>query len=77
MSLNWKIARLAGCGCLFFLGAGCSGINASKSVSPIDFLLPGAGHLLHMQNSPPQALPGTNDTYAALQPLTSPAGTAQ
>ena len=28
---------------------GCSGINASKSVSPIDFLLPG----LHMQNSPP------------------------
>jgi hypothetical protein len=27
---------------------GCSGINASKSVSPIDFLLPGL-----MQNSPP------------------------
>ena len=31
------------------LATGCSGINASKSVSPIDFLLPG----LHMQNSPP------------------------
>jgi hypothetical protein len=30
------------------LVTGCSGINASKSVSPIDFLLPGL-----MQNSPP------------------------
>ena len=28
---------------------GCSGINASKSVSPMDFILPG----LHMQNCPP------------------------
>ena len=27
---------------------GCSGINASKSVSPLDFLMPG----LHMQNTP-------------------------
>ena len=27
----------------------CSGINASKSVSPLDFILPGI-----MQNSPPQ-----------------------
>ena len=31
------------------VATGCSGINASKSVSQIDFLLPG----LHMQNSPP------------------------
>jgi hypothetical protein len=31
------------------LGTGCSGINASKSVSPLDFLMPG----LHIQNSPP------------------------
>jgi hypothetical protein len=30
------------------VATGCSGINASKSVSPIDFLLPGL-----MQNSPP------------------------
>ena len=30
------------------LVTGCSGINASKSVSPIDFLLPGL-----MQNCPP------------------------
>jgi hypothetical protein len=31
--------------------AGCSGINASKSVSPIDFLLP--HKLLMLQESPP------------------------
>ncbi len=31
------------------LAGGCSGINASKSVSPLDFLLPGLGGL-HMRN---------------------------
>jgi hypothetical protein len=30
------------------LATGCSGINASKSISPLDFILPGL-----MQNSPP------------------------
>ena len=29
-------------------GAGCSGLSASRSVSPLDFLLPG----LHIQNHP-------------------------
>jgi hypothetical protein len=33
---------------------GCSGINASKSISPLDFLLPG----LHGQSDP--AAPATN-----------------
>ena len=32
------------------LNCGCSGINASKSISPLDFLLPG----LHMQDEPPR-----------------------
>jgi hypothetical protein len=41
------------------LVTGCSGINASKSVSPLDFLLPG----LHIQNRPaPPLLPA--DTNA-------------
>jgi hypothetical protein len=31
---------------LTLCGAGCAGINASQSVSPLDFLLPGAGHFL-------------------------------
>ena len=30
-------------------GTGCSGINTSKSFSPLDFLLPG---MLHIQNGP-------------------------
>jgi len=33
---------------LLLLAAGCSGINASKSVSPLDFILPGL-----MQADPP------------------------
>ncbi len=36
-------------GLIAVLLTGCSGINASKSVSPLDFLLPG----LHMRNDPP------------------------
>jgi hypothetical protein len=33
------------------VGSGCGGINASKSISPLDFLLPGL-----MQNEPPAPL---------------------
>lgn len=33
------------------LATGCSGINASKSISPLDFILPGL-----MQNCPPPPL---------------------
>jgi hypothetical protein len=31
---------------LALAGAGCSGVNASQSVSPLDFFLPGAAHVL-------------------------------
>jgi hypothetical protein len=31
---------------LLGLTAGCSGINAGKSVSPLDFLIPGGGGLM-------------------------------
>jgi hypothetical protein len=31
---------------LALFSAGCAGINASESVSPIDFFLPGEGHFL-------------------------------
>jgi hypothetical protein len=71
VSLKWKTVQIAACGTLLLLVAGCSGINASKSVSPIDFLLPGAGNLFHMQNTPPQAVPDTNNTFAALNPPAS------
>jgi hypothetical protein len=41
------------------LGAGCSGINASKSVSPLDFILPGLiKNGAPAQDSMPAAPPG-------------------
>ena len=50
--LNWKFLWLTLLAALPLAGAGCSGINASQSVSPIDFFLPGAAHFL--KASPPQ-----------------------
>jgi hypothetical protein len=52
VKLNWKIAGLAMCGSLLLLGAGCSGINATESISPATFLLPGL-----LQANPPPAHP--------------------
>lgn len=37
--------QLLGGAALSLLVAGCSGVHASKSVSPIDFLIPGGGGL--------------------------------
>jgi hypothetical protein len=44
--LNWNFLGLAMVLALVLAGTGCSGINASQSVSPLDFFLPGAGHFL-------------------------------
>jgi hypothetical protein len=49
------LAMLAACA---LFGAGCSGVNTSQSVSPIDFFLPGAGHFLKADPSPTNA-PGS------------------
>ena len=38
---NWKWFQAAALVALLALGAGCGGIRASKSVSPLDFFLPG------------------------------------
>jgi hypothetical protein len=46
---------------LLLVGSGCSGINASKSVSPLDFLLPS----LHMQNAPAFPLTGSTNVFAS------------
>jgi len=42
---GWLLLLIAAVNC------GCSGINMSKSVSPLNFLLPGL-----LQNNPPQPL---------------------
>jgi hypothetical protein len=56
--------------CLVILAlTGCSGINASKSISPLDFLIPGGGGFLHPMNNP-QPLPvpaATNSTVVVAQ----------
>jgi hypothetical protein len=49
---GWLLMLMAALNC------GCSGINASKSISPLDFFLPG----LNLQNDPPRPVvpAGTN-----------------
>jgi len=29
--------------------AGCSGVNSTQSVSPLDFFLPGMGHMMNIE----------------------------
>jgi hypothetical protein len=41
VKLKWQSFRLALVAALALVGAGCSGINASQSISPATFLLPG------------------------------------
>jgi len=46
--MNGKRVNMPGCWlwlvlAVAILGGGCSGINATKSISPLDFFLPGLG----------------------------------
>jgi hypothetical protein len=50
MKFNWKAAGLATLCVAVTLAAGCSGINASQSVSPASFFMPG---LLKVEPQPP------------------------
>jgi hypothetical protein len=43
---------------LTLFSAGCGGINASTTVSPADFFLPGVGHFLKADPAPTNA-PGS------------------
>ena len=52
MSPVRKFARRAPLLALAVLVAGCSGLNLTKSWSPIDLLLPGAGSLLKADPTP-------------------------
>ncbi len=52
------------------VGAGCSGVNTSGSVSPLDFFLPGAGHLLKADPAPtnaPGAFPAAATELASVK----------
>jgi hypothetical protein len=60
VKLKWQSFRVALMVLLAALGAGCSGINASHSISPATFLLPGLGKV------------GTEPTKAPQDPNTNP-----
>lgn len=64
-----KFLRCASLLALLVLVAGCSGFNVTKSVSPLDFLLPGAGSLL--KADPPPADPGFVPSHPAEQHVIS------
>ena len=58
--LNWRFSWLAIPVALALLGAGCSGINTSQSVSPASFFLPGLmRNDAPAQTNAPVALPET------------------
>jgi hypothetical protein len=56
--LNRNLLLLAMFVACALFGAGCSGVNTSGSVSPLDFFLPGASHFLKADPSPTNA-PGS------------------
>jgi len=66
--------RLVACAGLLLFAAGCSGIHASHSVSPVDFLVPGGGGLLrgllYVPPPAPPVPPALPDATAALAPAT-------
>jgi hypothetical protein len=63
MRFNYKLSRLATVLTMGLLLAGCGGINASKSVSPASFFLPGL-----MKVEPKESRPDT--TVPAPPPVT-------
>ena len=55
---GWLLILIAVVNC------GCSGINATQSVSPLDFLLPGL-----LQNDPPRpVIPASTNTLVCWSP---------
>jgi len=62
-----KLLRSVSFLALLLLVAGCGGINASKSVSPIDFLLPGMGSFLKADPAPTH--PDSNQPNSAEKPV--------
>lgn len=66
-----KIRGLLGIALLALLSTGCGGLHARGSVSPIDFLLPGAGHLLHVRAAPKSSFGSTN-ALLATRSITTP-----
>jgi hypothetical protein len=54
--ISWKFLALALVGAGSLLLAGCGGISASRTISPLDFLLPGILKAEHLQTNAPVLL---------------------
>jgi hypothetical protein len=61
---QWKLFRLAIFPALILVGAGCSGINASHSISPASFFLPG---LLKVEPKETPVLPDVSHPEEPIQ----------
>jgi hypothetical protein len=64
------LLRLAMLAAMALFAAGCSGINASKSVSPLDFFLPGMGSFLKVEppaTNAPAAFPTISTEVASVK----------
>ena len=68
MSPTRKLLQLVSFLALLLLVAGCGGFNARETVSPIDFLLPGAGGLIKADPAPVH--PDSDRPNPAEKPLT-------
>jgi hypothetical protein len=58
--ISWNFICLAGFAAFSLLLAGCGGISASRTVSPLDFLLPGLIKADPAPASPNPTTPATN-----------------
>jgi len=65
--LNGKLLRFASYLALLLLVAGCGGINASKSVSPLSFFLPGLMKADPPPTHPDQPMPAADPAKQVAQ----------
>jgi hypothetical protein len=63
--INWNLPLLAMLLALALGGTGCGGINASQSVSPASFLLPGLLKADPRATNAPAAAPGNSPEVAS------------
>ncbi len=63
-----KLVQAVGCAILAVATAGCGGINASKSVSPLDFILPGLIQTRPTPMTPPANATNTVALVAQVRP---------
>jgi hypothetical protein len=67
MRLGWRTLGVATLLIPAFLTTGCGGVNATGSVSPLMFLIPGLGHTGPAPLEEPAQLPSTDSFLEPIQ----------